>query len=151
LTPEWVDFKNFILILLAATQPYWIYKLIRRIRPQIQNRSARFKWIYYSASLLSQTILSTFLVAVLLANQPSFLFGPKYLRQSKASPDGKQIAYLYSQGFFCGYIIFTRPRHAWVIAQRQTIDIQDCDGKRPRLVWSEDSQRAGVELQGLQQ
>lgn len=141
LTPELMTLQEAFLVGIGLTFPYWIYLLLKRVRPLLREKSPLFKWIYYPLSVLFQLAIILGVVAPLIFTSVGFIFGPNYLHRSKVSPDQKKVAYLYTQGLFCGYNIYIRNRWQMVATKDQDI-ISDCQSRgRPELFWDDESKK----------
>ncbi len=142
LTPELVWLQGALILGWGLNFFLWFYVLLAKVFP-LWAEQGRKRWTYFALSLLGQALLVMILGAFLITLDLK-IFEPQYQRQSAKSPDGRQVAYLYSQGLFCGFKVYTRPEWHWALTEKYSVE-RDCEALgRPRISWSPDSSAVGL-------
>jgi hypothetical protein len=84
-------------------------------------------------------------VVLLIFTNPDFLFADKFVTQ-RPSPDGKQVAYVYSRGLFCGFNLYVgAPGELLIHRVAEGGMARDCAAMgTPDLAWSADSAQVRI-------
>lgn len=139
LTPELWVVQELLIAATGLTLLAWFYLLAVKIRP-LWGEFGRRRWLYFSGSVLAHAVVALG-AGVTLLMVGFELFVPQYLGESKPSPDGRKVAYLYSRGFGCGYTLFVRSRWDWALTEAHKVD-RDCDTiEAATIAWSADGGR----------
>lgn len=135
LTPELHSVSAGSAIATIATLAYMGYVLWKYVRPHARERRRGYRIGAVVAVVVANGAMILLALFALLAVNFR-LFGASYTGVSSVSPDGKRVAYLYEQGFFCRYEIHTRARGSVVLRKLTSWDVKCGDRvKLPTLQW----------------
>lgn len=144
--PEISGIGDYLAVASLATLGYLVYVLVRYARPDIRERSWRYKAAYWALSLLIHAVVAAAVALLVIISHPEFPLGPRLLDE-QPSPNGAKIGYLYKTSILCVYTVFVRHTGDAELRKVEDIPRDRCD-ETARLRWTDDEHVEVIDAQG---
>ena len=135
--PGLESIQDVLAVLLVASLPIMIHRIVRRVRPEWGGLRRRTRIVYVAALVLAQTSALLGAELALMESRGGFPFFEPHLRTTASASDART-AYLFAGGLFCHYEVFVADPYALTMHRKLSISRTSCQEATPRVQWNDD-------------